>query len=181
MGFVLVMGVSVAASWVGPTAEPPDENAPAPINVSSNAQTKEGDLTIKGILHVLNDTFLDGKVGIGTTFPRQKLDVLGQIHASDDVCTDAGGGKCLSTAGGPAGGVVTVSSEVTCRGSRSGNKCDLGSTSEWKACFLTGFLPFTSSGSWDAGCNVVKIGDEWKLSVFQTGGDGLDCSAICVK
>ncbi|MBK7961858.1 MAG: hypothetical protein IPK04_12075, partial [Bdellovibrionales bacterium] len=39
-----------------------------------------------------------GNVGIGTTTPTQKLDVNGQIHASGDICTDAGGGKCLSTA-----------------------------------------------------------------------------------
>ncbi len=40
-----------------------------------------------------------GNVGIGTTTPTQKLDVAGQIHATGDVCTDVGGGKCLSTAG----------------------------------------------------------------------------------
>ncbi|MBL7670390.1 MAG: hypothetical protein JNM39_07875 [Bdellovibrionaceae bacterium] len=40
----------------------------------------------------------NGFVGIGTTTPTQKLDVNGQIHASGDICTDAGGGKCLSTA-----------------------------------------------------------------------------------
>lgn len=41
----------------------------------------------------------DGDVGIGITGtnPAQKLDVGGQIHASGDICTDAGSGKCLST------------------------------------------------------------------------------------
>jgi hypothetical protein len=43
-------------------------------------------------------SFMGGNVGIGTTTPTQKLDVNGQIHASGDICTDAGGGKCLSTA-----------------------------------------------------------------------------------
>ncbi|MBI2655387.1 tail fiber domain-containing protein [Candidatus Woesearchaeota archaeon] len=42
-----------------------------------------------------------GSVGIGTTSPgANKLDVAGNIHATADICTDAGGGKCLSTAGG---------------------------------------------------------------------------------
>ena len=38
-----------------------------------------------------------GDVGIGTTTPTQKLDVAGQVHATGDICTDAGGGVCLST------------------------------------------------------------------------------------
>jgi len=40
-------------------------------------------------------------VGIGTNEPNPsyKLDVNGGIHAVGDVCTDIGGGRCLSTAG----------------------------------------------------------------------------------
>jgi len=36
-------------------------------------------------------------VGIGTLNPLYKLDVNGIIHAVGDVCTDIGGGKCLSS------------------------------------------------------------------------------------
>ncbi|MEM4268340.1 MAG: hypothetical protein QXK37_05945, partial [Candidatus Woesearchaeota archaeon] len=38
-----------------------------------------------------------GNVGIGTNAPAQRLDVNGQIHSTGDICTDSGGGKCLST------------------------------------------------------------------------------------
>lgn len=52
-----------------------------------------------------NDFTIDnsGYVGLGRLNPTTRLDVSGAIHASGDICTDAGGGKCLSTAG--AGGV----------------------------------------------------------------------------
>ncbi|MFA6171251.1 MAG: hypothetical protein WCW77_04060 [Patescibacteria group bacterium] len=46
-----------------------------------------------------------GNVGIGTTEPTKRLDVAGAIHASGDICTDQGGGNCLSTI---ASGVLPV-------------------------------------------------------------------------
>jgi hypothetical protein len=36
------------------------------------------------------------KFGIGTVNPEARLDVSGNIHATEDICTDAGGGVCLS-------------------------------------------------------------------------------------
>lgn len=38
-----------------------------------------------------------GNVGIGTDNPTERLDVVGQIHATDDICTDLSGGVCLSS------------------------------------------------------------------------------------
>lgn len=41
---VLSFGVSYALAWTGPTASPPNNNTPAPINVGATTQTKSGDI-----------------------------------------------------------------------------------------------------------------------------------------
>ena len=69
---VLVLSVAVgyiviAAPWQGPTANPPGDNADAPINVGSDPQTKAGDLTVSelttsgGRLY-LNDSGFEGDI-----------------------------------------------------------------------------------------------------------------------
>ena len=55
---------------------------------------------------------VSGNVGVGTSAPSQKLDVNGNIHATGDICTEAGGGKCLSTVAGISE-IVTVN-EAAC-------------------------------------------------------------------
>jgi len=45
LALILVVGISyLHAAWVGPTATPPNENTPAPVNVGSIFQEKSGDL-----------------------------------------------------------------------------------------------------------------------------------------
>lgn len=69
--------ISAVAAWTNPTAAPPNGNAPAPLNVGSNPQSKSAGLTfgspssfslIRGILevqHMVNLATIDGAVGIG--------------------------------------------------------------------------------------------------------------------
>jgi len=85
----------LAFAWTEPTQAPPNGNVPAPINVGSVAQTKEGvlqinaDFTANRLLDSSNNSYyvdpanagyaglFAGKVGIGTTSPSAKLDVDG--------------------------------------------------------------------------------------------------------
>ena len=116
---VFLLAAVFAWAWVEPTQGPPDGNVPAPINVGSSSQTKEGPLILNagggsptGLIVNQDAYFMDGaatrvfieastgNVGIGTTTPSEKLDVNGNIHAAGDICTDLAGGKCLSAATG---------------------------------------------------------------------------------
>jgi len=97
LALVLSFGLSYALAWTAPTATPPGANVAAPINASATSQTKSGDLT-------LGRLFTTASSSIGTTAQTQTLTVAGTIGATEDICTAAGGGVCLSTATG--GGAI---------------------------------------------------------------------------
>lgn len=103
LAMVLSLGVSYIYAWAPPTANPPDGNVSAPINASGISQVKEGPLGINGAFTAFNGAFFQGDTGGGVA-----VDVTGKIKATDDICTDAGGGKCLSTAGGGGSGTGFV-------------------------------------------------------------------------
>jgi hypothetical protein len=74
LGFIFI-SVAVFA-WQGPTANPPNNNVPAPLNVSGNAQAKVGGL-ILNTGGAANGLIVDkGNVGIGILTPSKKLDVF---------------------------------------------------------------------------------------------------------
>ena len=122
--FIAVGTGYIFADWSAPTSTPPTcvagtPGCDAPLNVGYGGQVKQGNLDIKGLINSTTSTVNgliveNGNVGIGTIAPAQKLDVTGQIHATGDICTDAGGTtKCLSTVGGSAGVSVVVKGTAT--------------------------------------------------------------------
>jgi len=83
-------------AWQEPSSSPPGGNVSAPGNISSTGQTKSGALTVQGNLtapifydsdntdyyvNPAGQTVLAGDVGIGTTSPGAKLQVVGDIQA----------------------------------------------------------------------------------------------------
>ncbi len=82
-----------SSSWRGPTAVPPGNNVPAPINVGSNQQDKAGSLRVGGF-RSFGPAIFDGKVGIGTLTPDQALQVVGKFKLVDGSQAD---GKVLTS------------------------------------------------------------------------------------
>lgn len=112
VSLLLVVGASYASAlWTpAPGGSPPNcptsitdpnyrEGCNPPINTGASFQSKTGGFDVANTFSAINGIFT-GKVGIGTISPAEKLDVTGKIHATGDICTDAGGGKCLSSGGG---------------------------------------------------------------------------------
>jgi hypothetical protein len=83
IAFTFALSVNyLFAAWTGPTQAPPGGNTPAPVHVGLITQTKDGGLIV-GALRSLLDVYVDGKVGIGTVSPTQKLDVIGGAKISE--------------------------------------------------------------------------------------------------
>lgn len=72
-------------AWQEPSQVPPGGNAPTPLNVSATAQTKEGNLTINGILKTLQDMIVNIVTikGDGSMSPNLNSDKLDDYHAAD--------------------------------------------------------------------------------------------------
>ena len=86
------------ADWNTPTAAPPGNNAPAPLNVSGTGQTKTGPVTIG--TGTLTDTALNLISTPSSPNYYSTLNVTGTINSS--------GGAILNTGGAPAGLIVAA-------------------------------------------------------------------------
>jgi len=100
LALILSVGVSYAlAQWTGPSTLPPPDpssvNTPAPINVSSDSQSKVGNFDVQSTLSAINAIFT-GTVGIGDATPDSGLllDVEGKVGATD-YC-DQNGSNCTA-------------------------------------------------------------------------------------
>jgi len=81
LALVIGLGISYAMAWTAPTAPPPNENVPAPVNVGNETQYKAGLLGV-GPFQTFLDTYLateGAKVGIGTTEPQRQLQIYGPL------------------------------------------------------------------------------------------------------
>jgi hypothetical protein len=112
--FTLALSVNyIFAVWTGPTAPPPGNNTPTPVNVGSTAQTKLGAF-IAGGMRSLTDLYVDDNVGIGTLSPSTggeqdlNLDVEGAVGAK--YYCDENGNNCVTApfGGGGGGGVSKI-------------------------------------------------------------------------
>ncbi len=137
---ILTLGLSISlgsllADWTGPTATPPEDNAAAPINESTNLQAKPVGLLINylplgsgGSAHGLIVQY--GKVGIGTTNPQAMLDVNGNIIASAPTADNHLATKAYVDASGGGAGLDQYY-EAWCA-AHQGQKCARSGTMDYK-------------------------------------------------
>lgn len=92
-----VGAVALFAQWAGPPGTPPNPNAPAPINVGSSAQIKNGGLGVNQF-SAFGNAYFAGTVGIGELAPTANLHVIGDVRG-DRLCI---GSDCR--AAWPSGG-----------------------------------------------------------------------------
>jgi hypothetical protein len=73
----------ISLAWTEPISNPPLGNIAAPLNISKTGQTKLGGLILNTGGAPIGLIVENGKVGIGTRNPLQKLDVVGGYIRSD--------------------------------------------------------------------------------------------------
>lgn len=96
LALLLIAGVSYA--WTGPTDTAPDGNVPAPVNVGTSFQSKDGSLDVAGTFSSAVGIFTNTRINTTTLSPNLSLDVEGRVGATH-YC-DQNGSNCQSSATG---------------------------------------------------------------------------------
>lgn len=133
--FVAVVSV-FAAVWTGPGANPPLNNAETPLNVSSSAQTKTGNLTLSGGLNMASHIISGVLTPVAGTDAANKAYVdalLGnppfvfkKVISTGSVFIDCGAGYQIIQCGGACGtGLLAQRDAVTdyTSGTGGGSSC----------------------------------------------------------
>jgi hypothetical protein len=90
-------------AWQEPTLPPPQGNIPAPLNVSLQAQSKEGALVLGNNPSVTTGLIVRyGNVGIGTTAPSEKLHIFSNTNLNLLLESDGGNADFVPRAYGAA-------------------------------------------------------------------------------
>ncbi|MCX6761188.1 MAG: hypothetical protein NTZ84_03765 [Candidatus Nealsonbacteria bacterium] len=142
---IFVVGY-LAMAWTEPSAPAPGNNVPAPINIGTSTQIKDGALGINGLFIAYS--------GIGVN--NQKItDVLTPVSGTDAVNKDYVDAKVVSAAGGG-----TYNSCYVLNSDTSGQTCATGYTAiAWKN--TSGTWSFDSVyGSYTTAAMYVTIGGQ---------------------
>src|SRR3989344_6826871 len=159
LGLVLVVAGAYIYAWTGPTNTPPQDNVPAPLNVSSITQVKAGALGIGGVTpSTANNIFLD---------VNGKIKIRGGSPGTDKILrsNDSGTGDWVNPA--PAVTFYTIIAR-----SRDNDSNQSVSGGSHDVCFLGGMSHWDNNNSGPEKCKVERAsGGTWRVDTY-TQDDG---------
>ncbi len=101
------------------------------ITIDASGNVGIGTQTPRQKLEVGGNLITTGNVGIGIDNPQYPLHVSGRIQATGDICTDLGGGKCLSQLAPPSPPIITPAPVIVGRGGGIGGSGTTGYIPIW--------------------------------------------------